>query len=231
MDWCDSSVINWDAVGAVGTWVVGAGAVWVAVQANLVASRLKVAQQTRERAASRAMLLGLRLEAIEYARRLRILAQALHSEAESPGDGTANFVSLAFQSMSQAGFSDFAHRASHIGDLPSALADDVNWLYARERINRAKFVSNAAMFADIAAKWTKGPQHPRWKKSCASLPTTWSRRPSEWRASSNASVHTSGLTRQRRETAQPATPSRSDLAPLRQDCVSRPQLASVLIRF
>lgn len=144
MDWCDTSAIDWDAIGAVGTWVVGGAAAWVAFQANVISRRLKRDQEQRDAIAARAMLSGLRTEAMDYARRLRNLGDTL---AQLRLDGNpAKIAQMGFESLTHIGFTDFGHRAEHVKSLPQEVADAVNWLYARERTNRAQFIANVEVF-------------------------------------------------------------------------------------
>ena len=58
---CDTSVVDWDAVGALGTWLVGGAAFWVAVKANDISADLKKAEHDRADRAARAMAAGLRI--------------------------------------------------------------------------------------------------------------------------------------------------------------------------
>lgn len=158
MNWCDSSVINWDAVSAIGTWVIGIAAVMVAWWANTIAVSLRQLQTEREETSARVMLTGLRIEVKEYAKRLNKLVDLLCALKDKPGDNPTASAHLAFSVMAKVGFSDFAHRSAAVQTLPKEIGEAISWIYSRERINRALFMSNAELFEKYQREPSLTPQ-------------------------------------------------------------------------
>ena len=77
MYFCEGYTLNWDAVGALGTWAVGLAAAWLAYKANAISAQLRHSETQREKAATRAMVIGLKLEAAHFAFRLKSMGEAL----------------------------------------------------------------------------------------------------------------------------------------------------------
>lgn len=149
---CDTSVVDWDAVGAVGTWVIGAAAIWAAFQANAIAVRLRRAQDERNMQVARAMLIGLRLEALHYAKRLKGFSETLQRIARmrsadplSPQLEGLREAGDAFRMMQNVTLSDVGHRITALASVPQHLAEEINSLYANERTNRTVFQNNAEL--------------------------------------------------------------------------------------
>lgn len=148
MNWCNASVVDWDAVGALGTWAVGLAAVYLAFQANRLATALKESQSGKDQRSARAMVLGLRLEVLNYGLRLKRLGETLQSRA-IPAGNQAEHAAVAFEAMQSLKFTDFGHRVAVLPHLPSELAERITFLYAQEQTSRVTFEVSARLMKRI----------------------------------------------------------------------------------
>jgi len=155
---CDTSVIDWSAVGAVGTWVVGISAGWLAFNANRIALGLRTAERGREERAARAMVWGLRHEARNYGLHLQSLAETLKNLAHMPGPNPAGHAATVFETIEAVALSDFSNLASTLPNLPDELGRKVSSLYAEEKTSSAMFRSNAKYFRQLELLGTNHQQ-------------------------------------------------------------------------
>lgn len=146
---CDTSVIDWGAVGAVGTWVVGISAGWLAFNANRIALGLRRAESEREERAARAMVWGLRHEARNYALQLQSLAEKLKTLARMPGLNPANHAATVFETVGNVALSDSGNLIGIFPHLPDGLGRKISALYAEERTSSALFRNNAQYLREL----------------------------------------------------------------------------------
>jgi hypothetical protein len=146
---CDTSAIDWGAVGAVGTWVVGISAGWLAFNANRIALGLRTAERGREERAARAMVWGLRHEARNYGLHLQSLAEKLKNLAQMPGASPATHAATVFETIEAVALSDFSNLATILPNLPDELGRKVSSLYAEEKTSSALFRNNAKYFREL----------------------------------------------------------------------------------
>lgn len=142
---CDTSVVDWDAVGALGTWVVGGAAIWVALKANGIGAALKRAEEERADRAARAMAAGLRIEVLTYSRALERLAERLEALAkEWNGVDVPGHAAAAFDEMRRVELADRSHLPSVLSNLPPELARKLSLVYAVQKKAHSVFAGNAA---------------------------------------------------------------------------------------
>jgi hypothetical protein len=146
---CDTSVIDWNAVGAVGTWVVGISAGWLAFNANRIALGLRKVESEREERAARAMVWGLRHEARNYGLHLQSLAEKLKTLAHMPGLNPAAHAATGFETIENVALSDSGNLAGIFPNLPDELGRKISALYAEEKTSSALFRNNAKYFREF----------------------------------------------------------------------------------
>lgn len=135
--------IDWEAVGAVGTWAVGFAAIWLAIKANGIAASLRKAGEEREGRAARTMVLGLRLETLHYEYRIKHLSDVLSELAKKPGFNPANRAAEVFETAEKAGLTDVGQKMALVPHLPEELGRQISFLFADEAIARATFRNSA----------------------------------------------------------------------------------------
>ena len=142
---CDGAVIDWAAVDALGTWVVGAAAIWVAIKANAIASSLGRADEDRADRAARAIATGLRIEVLTYAQALLRLAERLEHIAKQdwahvdvPGHAAA-----AHEDMERVQPADRTYLPDVLSNLPGELARKLSLVYAVQKKAQSVFSANA----------------------------------------------------------------------------------------
>src|SRR5262245_26224492 len=118
----------WEAIGAIGTWVVGGAAIWVAWKANSIASQLRQAERHRAERAAKAVAAGLTIEIAHYKRSLQHLADRLEDiaggnphQVDIPGHAAAAFEQILLITPS-----DWSQLGSVLGDLPAELATAIS---------------------------------------------------------------------------------------------------------
>lgn len=141
MDFCDTSVIDWNAWSAVGTWVVGIAAVALAWKANSISSQLRRAEEKRNTQAAQAMIAGLRMETLNYAMRLEMLIRRLRELSHIATTEACSKAADAYGDLARIAFSDYGHRVAQLPNLPAGLATEVSTLYAMEKNNRDSLLS------------------------------------------------------------------------------------------
>lgn len=141
---CDTSVVDWSAVGALGTWAVGLAAIFVAWKANGIASNLRAAEQARSEKAARALAAGLRIEILTYWRamtklgvRLEALANDRSPDTDVPGHAVA-----AHEEMRLVEFPDKSNMVALLPYMPEELAKKISSLQAVQKAADATFVGN-----------------------------------------------------------------------------------------
>jgi uncharacterized coiled-coil protein SlyX len=147
---CDTSVVDWDAVGALGTWVVGGAVTWVAVKANSISADLKKAEQERIDRAARAMAAGLRAEVSTYSQALERLAERLEAVAKERWENidVPRHAAAAFEAMRRVELADRSHLAAVLSNLPPELARKVSLVYAVQKKAQGVFANNVDYFRE-----------------------------------------------------------------------------------
>lgn len=147
MWFCDISTVDWNAISAVGTWVVGGAAIWVAFKANAIAHNLHAAEAERERRAAEAMVIGLRIETIHYGTRIKRLAARLN-ELVDHGSNLAMHAAVAFEAIERIEVSDLGHRTALLPNLPADLSKQISFLWADVKAARSTFANNATFMRE-----------------------------------------------------------------------------------
>lgn len=146
---CDTSVVDWDAVAAVGTWVVGIAAIFVAARANAISVQLKTAERERSTLAARTMLIGLRLEVLHYASRLQRLGSRLVDLSAAPGPLEIGSINAAISLMEGVKLSSLDSKLWAMAGVPQDIAEDISFLYAREITTTATFANTQMLISAL----------------------------------------------------------------------------------
>jgi hypothetical protein len=162
---CDTSVVDWDAVGALGTWAVGIAAIFLAWKANGIASDLKAAEQRRSEKAARAIAAGLRIEILTYLRatrglaaRLESLAMARSLDVDVPGHAAATL-----EAIQRVEFSDKSAIAAILPHMPEELASKISSLHAVQRSAGSTFATNLSYWKEQSTH--KHPDRHSWRQN------------------------------------------------------------------
>lgn len=132
MDFCDQSVIDWDAVAAVGTWAVGIGAGLLAWKASALAHQLHREASAREERGARVIIAGVRHEMRDYAARFTTTSETLTGHLAAPPTATRLEVQQALEDIEKHPLREIGDRASALGALPQSAVDTIADLYAQE---------------------------------------------------------------------------------------------------
>jgi hypothetical protein len=136
MDLCDASVIDWDAWSAVGTWVVGLAAIYIAAKANALSAQIRGTEKQRNEQATRIGALGVHLDLKHYALRLEHYAENLKRHAELPATFPLADAIDTFENMEFIRLSD---QSVHVANLPVDIGKRLSFIYAQERTIRTSF--------------------------------------------------------------------------------------------
>jgi hypothetical protein len=122
----------WEAVGAVGTWVIGFGAIFIGFKANTLSRDLRAAETRRADRSARAVASSLRVSIHAYLEHARWFAGTLRSLAENGSPTMAKQALLLYESASQARLPDISALSIALPSLPDDLAARIARLSAVE---------------------------------------------------------------------------------------------------
>lgn len=132
MAWyCDTSAIDWDAVGALGTWFVGAAAIFVAIRANALTKAIQQGERRRSSAAARNAAISMQMELEEYALLSARIADELcfvigdDTPPESLRDAKRVFDRIPFPELPPLG-----DRATSLAEIPEATSGAIFACYS-----------------------------------------------------------------------------------------------------
>lgn len=149
MGFCDASAVDWEAVGAVGTWVIGIAAGFLAWRANSIAMRFKRAEDERQEAAAKAMITGLRLEASHFSFRLENFGKALIGLAQDFSSDALAHAMASSRLLERVSLSDDSTKAALRAALPETLNRQVAFLYGTAHTVHQSFEGTEEVLADL----------------------------------------------------------------------------------
>lgn len=132
MAWyCDTSAVDWNAVGGLGTWFIGAAAIFVAIRANALTKAIQQGEQRRSRVAARNAAISVQMELGEYEQLSTRIANELCSAigddipSESLRDAKRVFDRIPFPELPPLG-----DRATALAEVPEATSEVIFACYS-----------------------------------------------------------------------------------------------------
>lgn len=138
MGLCDASTVDWEAIGALGTWAVGIAAIFLAYQANSFAKQLRRSNDERDKRTVEATISGLQMEIMHYARILEWAADRLEILAQERKEETPNRGRRVLEGVRNARLSAPSNLGLVLATVPAELGQSISKLHSSDVVMQRK---------------------------------------------------------------------------------------------